>query len=756
MKRRVGIFGTSPEALCLIEPLARSPRVEVVRVFAPDATALQEDTQTLPPEVVDFVLLVGTDDFSAFTRPDDLSIVIEGSRCGEFRERAPDAVRRGVQIVSPRAAQLLWGPALGARDRKAALIEVLSEIVESVELAADSDDLFGQMLELAIEITGADGGSLMLLDDTAQDLRIRVASGVEPELWPKIRIPLGEGVAGRAALEGETLHIRGPADRERFRIVRERLDVAAALCIPLIEGGKTLGVLNLHHSTHTDAFSEVDVRFVEELAALDAQIISQAEEHAALRDQAAHYQVTRELHAIFAANSPVPTRLHTACQRVSQAVDGGITHIYLIDEGQTSLRLVGSSTAPLATRASLRVPVGLGIDGTVAQTSRPAFLQSEGGGLTYCALPLRADGERIGTLSVQGPIRGRTARTTRAFLLETSAVLAEGLAQLVREERVRERAQRLTSVHEAGGRLHAARDLPELSALATSSLAALLDAEHVVLRRCDTHDSPVLSSYSGSATQPDRARWLAADEAIARDARQRPQARLLEAPTTEPSEGANTDPTPRRCIAAALQQAGRPIGTLTAYGKRAPGLLSAETLGPDDVEIVNRFIARVEQAWPQQTTDAVCALPLPNPKWIEPSDLAERANQEITRARGRDAALAVCVVGIDAPNSRAPREDATDRSARVAKALQAASREADLLCQLAPDRFTLLLPEPGANPGDTIHELVQAVDEALTQDAAEVDGNTLGLAFGYAIHPFDGEDWDTLSRRASPPRIRTV
>ena len=59
-----------------------------------------------------------------------------------------------------------------------------------------------RMLEIAMGVTGADGGSLMLLDPKAQQLGIRVAIGVEPELWPKIKVALGEGIAGRAAAAG--------------------------------------------------------------------------------------------------------------------------------------------------------------------------------------------------------------------------------------------------------------------------------------------------------------------------------------------------------------------------------------------------------------------------------------------------------------------------------------------------------------------------------------------------------------------------
>ena len=109
------------------------------------------------------------------------------------------------------------------------------------------------------------------------------------ELWPKIRVPLGHGIAGRVAADGRPLRLRGKADRQAFQIVRERLDVESALSVPLIFEGRVLGVLNLHHTTRPDAFSDESLEFAEQLALLDAQIIARSQEHEALRSQATRY-----------------------------------------------------------------------------------------------------------------------------------------------------------------------------------------------------------------------------------------------------------------------------------------------------------------------------------------------------------------------------------------------------------------------------------------------------------------------------------
>ena len=163
-------------------------------------------------------------------------------READFASHVPAGPRSAIQAVTPLTARLLWGYGVAPRDRKAELLQALHEVVESVDMTVAADELFERMLEIAVGVTGAEGGSLMLLDPRANVLRIRVAQGVEPELWPKIRVELGQGISGRVAAEGRPIHLRGRADGANYDLLRERVDVESALCVPLIHHGKVLGV----------------------------------------------------------------------------------------------------------------------------------------------------------------------------------------------------------------------------------------------------------------------------------------------------------------------------------------------------------------------------------------------------------------------------------------------------------------------------------------------------------------------------------
>ena len=93
---------------------------------------------------------------------------------------------------------------------------------------------------------------------------------------------------------------------------------------------------------------------------------------------------------------------------------------------------------------------------------------------------------------------------------------------------------------------------------------------------------------------------------------------------------------------------------------------------------------------------------------------------------------------------------------RAADALRAHLRDFDVLARTGTSEFTILLPEPGASPGERVVELARAVaDEVSKQDSLN-DPLRIALAFGYAEYPSDGRDRSALLARASEPRIRMV
>ena len=67
-----------------------------------------------------------------------------------------------------------------------------------------------------------------------------------------------------------------------------------------------------------------------------------------------------------------------------------------------------------------------------------------------------------------------------------------------------------------------------------------------------------------------------------------------------------------------------------------------------------------------------------------------------------------------------------------------------------------LVSTAGAGGAERIARLARAVAEHVTKDAASDGGPRAALAFGYALHPEDGDQAPALLTRAAAPRIRML
>ncbi len=762
MRKRIGIYGASDEALALIPLLSANPAVEIAAVVDPDALELLERLPRLPPGVAALLEQTLTNDPQALVGDTSLHAVIDAGQGRPFAKRFPTALERGLQVVSPLTARLLWGLGVPSHERQVDLLQALHEIVDSYNLTVDSDELFVRMLEIAIGVTGAEGGSLMLVDEAGRELAVRVAVGVERELWPKIRVPLGEGIAGRVASEGQPLRLRGKADRQRFRIARERLDVESAISVPLLHDGRVLGVLNLHHRTRMDAFDDDALAFTEELARLDAQIIARAQQHEALTLQAARYAAVQEVSAILAGREPLADRLRRLCEWVAARTGGGIATIYQVEHAAGGLRLVATSLAGGNLGGEYRVAPGRGIDGQAAQSRTPSFLRQPDGAVAYAALPLMDGEQLVGVLATQSgsePPRGRAAEET---LLEIAATAARKIADAEREVRMAARAERASAVNETGIRMITTTDPAELLRLGTSSAAMVLEADHAVLRLQDEDTQRfVIRSYFGSADGPLQERLFRLDKDVSVEVLRRRAPRLERDVAADlPLAAHGTDV--RSLLAAPLRRDGQLVGTLALYDKIAADRFSAGAFDEDDAALFAQFVSYFERAIANalfyekarrfRNFDEDTGLP-------NAAYLAQRIREEAARAGTRDGAFALAIVRIaNFPELEAAGDPVKTRRAvhMVVDALRRNAREFDVVTRCENAEFGLLIPDPGHDAAQRVLDLARAVSEDVTRDERVNTPQRIALTFGYAVHAKDGHDAQSLLARARDPRIHMV
>jgi diguanylate cyclase (GGDEF)-like protein len=523
-----------------------------------------------------------------------------------------------------------------------------------------------------------------------------------------------------------------------------------------------LGVLNLHHSTRADAFSEADLAFSEELAALDAQIIARAQEHEALRSQAARYAAVRRVQDVLGSRDPFPKRLTRFCRFVAEQAGGGIANLYLFEPDADELRLAATSLEGGGFGGEYRVRPGEGIDGTVASTREPAFLRGPSGHVAYAALPLVAGNAVAGVLSVQagpGTALGRAAEET---LLEISAAAAEDIVQSEREARVNLRANKVAAINETGIRMISVDDPAEVLRLGTSGAAMVLEADHAVLRLQDAETGRfAIRSYFGAADGRLQERLFRLDKRVSVDAIKR-RAPVMVRDVADDTTLVAFDAGVKSLIAAPLKRDGRVIGTLAIYDKVASDRFYAGCFGDEDLQLFEKFTSYLERALANALFHAQTRqfrnfdeeTGLPNEAYLH-----KRIHEEIARSAGREGSLALAICSIENLDEIAAATGGV-RSKRVVQrtveALRSHLRDFDVLGRTGPSEFTILMPDPGFAPGDRLIALARAVADDVCKDDELNDPLRIALAFGHAIYPDEAGDREALVAQARVARIRMV
>jgi diguanylate cyclase (GGDEF)-like protein len=188
-----------------------------------------------------------------------------------------------------RIARLLFDERLLTTALSSRLHEIttLLDAGRAVNSTLDLDRVLASILAGATDLMPASSGSVMLLEGTpgGQELVVAAAAGNSSALGR--RAAIGEGIAGHVARTLQPLLINGRATPALFPGLTTRSqDVGSALCVPLVERGELLGVLNLSSPAEGE-FSEYDLRAVSLFAEQAAAAISKARLYARSQQQAA-------------------------------------------------------------------------------------------------------------------------------------------------------------------------------------------------------------------------------------------------------------------------------------------------------------------------------------------------------------------------------------------------------------------------------------------------------------------------------------
>ena len=199
-----------------------------------------------------------------------------------------DVITRSPRRFTPRDVELLAsiGNQIGVAIENARLFEetrrrlreseALFQVGKAITSVLDLEKLLQLIINSAVETIGpAERGVIHLLDEASGELHPKALAGKSLGALRERKMRIGEGIAGLAIAEGETINVSDIEADPRFLRLGGPQEYKSLLVAPLVIGDKRIGTISVE-SGEVDAFGPDDERLLTTLASQAAIAIENA------------------------------------------------------------------------------------------------------------------------------------------------------------------------------------------------------------------------------------------------------------------------------------------------------------------------------------------------------------------------------------------------------------------------------------------------------------------------------------------------
>jgi signal transduction histidine kinase/DNA-binding response OmpR family regulator len=151
-------------------------------------------------------------------------------------------------------------------------LEAIQRIGHKVTSTLDLDSILTAVVDAAVELTGAEEGSLLLLDETTGELYVRASRNIQEDLVSTLRLPIHDPLVSQVLRTGKPLLL----DEETPKKIKTSYLVYNIMYMPLIVHDRVIGVLEVDNRQSRKSFSEYQVTLVSAMADYAAIAIDNA------------------------------------------------------------------------------------------------------------------------------------------------------------------------------------------------------------------------------------------------------------------------------------------------------------------------------------------------------------------------------------------------------------------------------------------------------------------------------------------------
>src|ERR1700738_3555021 len=185
---------------------------------------------------------------------------------GNSRNRVPLSTEESKQFAGIDRRR---NPAASPEKREAGEVAVFQELGKALTSSLQRDQVLRTIMEKIDEFLRPDNWSLLLLDETTQELYFELAVGKVSQALKDVRIKMGQGIAGWVAQHGEIVIVPDTSKDTRFfgRVdEKTKMETRSIVAVPVRFRDTCLGVIELINCVGPDGFDSRDLKLLEALS----------------------------------------------------------------------------------------------------------------------------------------------------------------------------------------------------------------------------------------------------------------------------------------------------------------------------------------------------------------------------------------------------------------------------------------------------------------------------------------------------------
>ncbi len=194
----------------------------------------------------------------------------------------PDEVLETVNRALDRRLRLIEHARLEARrdtsslQKRMSSLEAIARVGRKVTSLLDLDSVLSYVVDAAVDLTAAEEGSLLLLDENTGELYIRAERNFEQEIIRTFRLPVSDPLAAQVLRTGKPLWINEKTPQK----IKTSFLVHSLLYVPLMVQDHAIGILEVDHRQKNKSFEPEHITMLMTLADYAAIAIENANRYA--------------------------------------------------------------------------------------------------------------------------------------------------------------------------------------------------------------------------------------------------------------------------------------------------------------------------------------------------------------------------------------------------------------------------------------------------------------------------------------------